>query len=617
MKINTLELENFRNHEKTVMELEKINVITGKNNSGKTTIKGALQFGLTGENEWAKTTKDTKALIKTGEKGASVIIDVVGLGKIERRITPSKNYIKLNNTPIPTKQLVKEYNELFNLNVEPISYVIDNNKFFDLSANEQKDLIFKMLGVDLASKTIMKFMDNPTKEAINKIRGKLPETLEIKDFDNIYKDLFGERKLLKKEKESLNIKLDSLKDISNKCPLDIKKFNEDIMRLNNSKGLILETIANAKAREENLKTLKKYLANTLEQIKNKTKLLTIGTKNVKMIENKIDKLLQQKISLEKDLIKNKTTHDISSKQNISLTKMINKLKTNICPLSSKLVCQTDKSSLRSELQNSINENNVAIKDSQSNIIKTEKEIKVLEINVNSLKTQFNIFNELTNLTNQKEQYKADIDKIKISNNSIEKETTKLIETNKEIEKHIVLKSQYSDWIKKQREKNDIEIKVEKKNKEIKILDYLIVEFSPKGVKSRILKKVIGPIEEQCNENLQILTDGQYCLKFDFSIDFEIIINKNDNLVPIKFLSDSEKLRISVIIQDAINKITGINILIVDNVEILDEENEELFISLINQIQDQYENIFIISTNNIKIPNCKTFVISEGCIKENF
>ena len=39
MKIQSLELKNFRNHADTFLIFDKVNYITGSNNSGKSTIK--------------------------------------------------------------------------------------------------------------------------------------------------------------------------------------------------------------------------------------------------------------------------------------------------------------------------------------------------------------------------------------------------------------------------------------------------------------------------------------------------------------------------------------------------------------------------------------------------
>ena len=58
MKIQCLELINFRNHSNTFMVFDKVNYIVGNNNQAN--YYGALQYAITGENEWAvkQTVKD-------------------------------------------------------------------------------------------------------------------------------------------------------------------------------------------------------------------------------------------------------------------------------------------------------------------------------------------------------------------------------------------------------------------------------------------------------------------------------------------------------------------------------------------------------------------------------
>ena len=52
MKITNIELKDFRNHESTELALAPLTIIKGKNNSGKTSIRHAIEIALTGRAEF-------------------------------------------------------------------------------------------------------------------------------------------------------------------------------------------------------------------------------------------------------------------------------------------------------------------------------------------------------------------------------------------------------------------------------------------------------------------------------------------------------------------------------------------------------------------------------------
>ncbi len=47
MRIQTLSLKNFRSHEETVMELDRLNFIRGPNGCGKSSVQMALEYLFT------------------------------------------------------------------------------------------------------------------------------------------------------------------------------------------------------------------------------------------------------------------------------------------------------------------------------------------------------------------------------------------------------------------------------------------------------------------------------------------------------------------------------------------------------------------------------------------
>ncbi|HQD77163.1 MAG TPA: AAA family ATPase, partial [Bacillota bacterium] len=89
MKINRLIIENFRNHKKTEINMERINFFAGHNNAGKTSILAAIEWALTGRCIWTdKAGRGAADLVRQGEKQAAVALDVEGLGVVVRSLPP-------------------------------------------------------------------------------------------------------------------------------------------------------------------------------------------------------------------------------------------------------------------------------------------------------------------------------------------------------------------------------------------------------------------------------------------------------------------------------------------------------------------------------------------------
>ena len=61
------------------------------------------------------------------------------------------------------------------------------------------------------------------------------------------------------------------------------------------------------------------------------------------------------------------------------------------------------------------------------------------------------------------------------------------------------------------------------------------------------------------------------------------------------LSVSEKLRIQIIIQDAINCLKNVGLMVIDEVGLLDDGNFIALLDLIKELAPSYGNIFIVGT----------------------
>jgi DNA repair exonuclease SbcCD ATPase subunit len=619
VKIQCLELINFRNHSNTFMVFDKVNYIVGNNNSGKSTIKGALQYAITGENEWAVSGRQSKDLIKHNEREASVEVEIDGLGLVKRIIRGSGNYVELNNSRLPNRELEKEIFDDFKLTNEMINCVILSSKFLEMKPSEQKDFLFRLTGAMLEPGQIIRFMDKPSEKAKDVVRKRVRGKVSIEDLDRVYKTFFDERRLKKRERERLATNLEAMGEVPSESGVDISAITKLLEEKTKNREDLMKKIAVINERINH----EKWLKETLEGIERK----------IKAIDEKVDKSIvisdaeeilfgyvTEANSLEKGIEKCRAIFNTLNGQTKSLKAMLPKLTTTQCPLSEKLVCKTDKSSLIEDLKSQIKGNEDEMKKQQEKESALQNQLEDINKKKDNLKLQIDLAAQLEDLQRNREEIVKALESVKIDDKSLlTKEIEKYEVEIKELEEK---RQAYNDWVRAKKSYEDLKKELEQATEEVEIYEYLVAEFSPKGVKQRILEKIIEPIQKHCNKTLSILTDGLYKLEFSFDGEFDILIENKSGKVSHKLLSSSEKQRIGIVIQDAINNLTNANLLFVDDAEMLDDDNFQLLEDLITKLKDKYDSIFVIATTgdeskmaSLKKEDSKVFLVADGAVRE--
>jgi len=123
--LSKLVLENWRNHPKTSLDLDHVNVFAGGRGSGKSSILAAMQFLLTGRTEWAEGGQGLDTHIRDGAKKAKVTGVLEG-AEFERCI-PTKGKPEIPWSP------------------DLIAACLRSRRILDMFAKEQQDLIFSVL----------------------------------------------------------------------------------------------------------------------------------------------------------------------------------------------------------------------------------------------------------------------------------------------------------------------------------------------------------------------------------------------------------------------------------------------------------------------------------------
>jgi hypothetical protein len=152
MRIRKIQLQNFRSHVDTTLELDRLTVIRGTNAAGKSSIEQAIEIVLASRTD--STTSDGKGsigLIRAGESKAMITMALQqGPDNPDERILKcalngTKRAVIVSKPDDPQYTGGQEWLEWLDLNRNLLSCLINNRYFVDLTEDEQKNVLASII----------------------------------------------------------------------------------------------------------------------------------------------------------------------------------------------------------------------------------------------------------------------------------------------------------------------------------------------------------------------------------------------------------------------------------------------------------------------------------------
>ncbi len=148
-----------------------------------------------------------------------------------------------------------------------------------------------------------------------------------------------------------------------------------------------------------------------------------------------------------------------------------------------------------------------------------------------------------------------------------------------------------------------------------LLDELVDYFGPNGIKAELLGKSIGEFTSSMNDvligwgyscDLQIEPYGFHVTKLE---------DKGDTFsLPLELLSNSERLRFAVAFQVALAQVSGVRLVVVDEVDMLDSKGRDAFYEML--LSADIDQAIAIGTDERTevpdIPDTAFYAINDGC-----
>ena len=558
MKINTIKIKNFRGIPDMEISLERISFFTGPCGAGKTSVLKAFNFALTGDVK-----KDD---IREQSDRASATIVFEDQSSIQRICKLSAaTQVKVNGKNSTAKAADEFLQAKLGTSTDIFQAMCKTDFFEVLSQKEQTEFFLSILPTKISFEKLCEFIGENNKKLTEEEKttlktafANISDPFGLDEIDMAYKYFYQKRKEKKAFVE--NLKPRAVFDMSilpEESKENLQKSLEDVIRK--------ETLA-----KEYQKNLNEYN----RQVKMKAdsdvrlKKLKEEYKKYSSVE-KPDPDYKEKQESEKkqfeNAIHNCQTAISTIKGNLELLeKTLKSLNTNVCPISSRLICTSDRTPLKSEFEDQIQKSKDGIKKNTDFIKRCEKEVQIRTERLDAYQKQQISYNNKKNLHDQIQNYVP----ITVMEKPEEVKAPDMM-VKQEIQSKI---SKYTSFENAKKAKCELE----EEQKKLRILENLVLYLDSKtGVRGYILKKVVEPFTKMCNQKASKFHNMELKISFDNGIEFYGKTENSNGFVPIHRLSSGEHVFATYLLCTLIHQITKASYLVIDNMDKLDakEANE--------------------------------------------
>lgn len=579
MKIKKIAIEGFKGIEKMeYVPNSKIGTLIAPNGSGKTSFFQAM------ESLFGNTNKD-KVFIREGCPIATISVTTEG-NTYERILSREKqNKFRADNKYVTEAEFYDALMKETKMKAEDFRVLSSSELFEKLSSQELADYLNAKVNQKLTMDDLVDFLpaDFP-EDAFLALENKLGYEFGPAELSGLYSDFYATRRNYNR----------MLKEQQSKCN-EISKPNfskEDLQKaIKEVEEMISAAKANKIAKEEYEKAVKTYqlMANQKSELEEKVKKAhTFEPKKEDLEKAKADKKAVQEQMMQ---VRNYCS---TIKSNMGLfKKTLDNLNTNICPISEKLVCSTDKTKIKGELEASIAKNKqiLAIGDKKYAELKVYEDALTKQIEV--LQDSFSKYQNYMNLKKQLSAFKLPEKPIQPKTKVIDEDLLSMKRADIDMKKKAL--EDFEAYTKAKAECEKVSIRA-------KLYDALVKVTDPKGtVVKKVLEKYFAVFNDEILKTTQAMS-VPFTVKLIVDNGVKCVFRKDNMARDYVMLSNGEKVIVTMIILNAINRVAGNKMLFIDNLNELDESNQEKVLSFIEALVPDYDNVFVASATDIALPN---------------
>lgn len=585
MKIAKIIINNFRGITTETLLPDKINVLLGHCGTGKSSTMDAIKWGLTG--------KITKEDIRYDSPEASIkIIFDDGTSIMRTQSAKATNYV---NEKVATEKATNEFLEnKFGCSISSIEAMCGASFFKSLSKKDLKSFIIDILPIKASFSKIVELSDDLDEEKISFIKEYLEDEVSLADIDAAYKTVFDGRKVKKQVLKNLQEKSKFTKELPGVTKEELLKRQGEIAlieaKVNDYKKNLERYNKSLKTRENAEKQLAD-MKNRLHQYKD--------------IKQPVEADLQLAIKEKQlfiDAIANANNTIAIMKANVELMqRTLDSLDKPVCPISERIVCTADKSGLREELISLVETNNKELANGYNFIVRCNEQVDKRDEIINSYNNQLIAWNNKINLENTINAFALPevLDKPEEVNGDFAKEKLQI---------QNMLNVWYEKDASDQAAKN-----IEETLHKVNLYDFAVKFFSANGIKSKLLEKAVDPLQKMIDEKTQSLRKG-FKISLMTEEEFDITISpRTGEVVPLNKISAGEFIVTAYILMSVVSQITGVSILMMDNLDNLDSDAARQLMLLL----DADENFNTIILASVDHPDIIDAISEVDCFVKEY
>lgn len=595
----SLMTKDLNNHRYNDIDLSKrVNIFSGKNNQGKSTIANAIELCLTGYTRGSgdRSSDITEAdLIRQGQKKAEAELETDLFTSYWKR-TPSSSALVVNDMKELSKTETQEFmSGKLGVSQDVLQTIFKSGKFLSMDSDERKQMLFDLLGLKVTQEKIKKkLMDRGIENGyyIEPIAKKLKEEgiEEAEDY------AVQQRRKAKREKDDLEPLLGQ--EVPEETGYELEMIEEKLQERKDEKDKLLEEKGRLSNPQEDLTKKKANLQAEQEELQDVEPDDSDKSKDfkIKKLNTKIDKLNDQIKTLEEEKKKLDQKMAILKDKMDYQDSIIKKLDNlgGSCVVSDDVACPMQESDVE-VVKGEINADKEKLAEEHRSLSSTKgsktKEINSLEKDKQALQDEIEEIEEHHRQLKRKNEIKQELQEIEASIKKQKKDNERLQEVKEKLEElnqkikvgqDILEKTQKREKLLKAK---DDYVKVQEK---IQNWDFVAKALSSKegSIIDEILNEGLEPVRERIKAMSHL-----YGAEVELTQDIDIVVDGKKR----GLLSDSELWRANIVFQDALAHFAELPFLIVDGVEILDQGNKSsLFKTLTNL---EYEDIIILNTVN--------------------
>ena len=569
-KLQTCDFQGLRGKREYNFGTETVYALCQKNGSGKTSFLNAFRYVLSGNKQGSILSSGAamSAVGMTLDDGTSVI-------RQEFAEKSPKYYVNSGST---SKKVMEE--QILSHTGVPgsVMKVVTSSEILEkMNPQEFGELLLSYIPEQLSAEKVLGYLGDVPAGVKEYLSINLPDgDFGMEEVDAIYKTSFDTRREVKKR---LAVTEAAVRTPVEKTEKSAEEYRKEQERLQEVQKETIQKIKE-KALFEKVKKYREEQTALVLQLRKRILALAVPDKLPDREQISAD------LSAKQEKLKNSSSVLGTLRQNLAvLEKSLETIDKPVCPLSEKLVCTTDKSVVKKEISSAVYETKQALKMQEMNVEAETGGVRELQRQLKSANDVILRAREAETLTSQIRQIEENLPELP-ENPGVVEDSDKLIE---EMNGLINLQKRAEEY-----ERYSKALTAHKALQEqLETLEYVVNAFSPKGIiRQSVADYYIGTFEEECNRKAGKLQKN-FRIRFENGSGIEIKADTGDGTFRgYASLSGGEKIFVLYLVMDMLSSLTGLGILIFDELSILDREAFASLLSLIRETESDYDMIFL-------------------------